>query len=245
MIYYLLFIIYYSLAMLKPKIYPSVVTYKSDWKERLREVKKLKIEEISLFLTILTKKGRKEFYQYLEKSGVEYIPHVHIRHDFTAEEAQWLADNYGVRYFTIHLFLLKKFSNWKLAKKLCVEYNPTEFKGKNLDNLKLFDKIAGLCLDISHYHLAQRYHYDEGFKIVNELLQKYPIVINHLNGLTREAHSRPVLDDMHFIRDMKKNFWHLENTPKKLFSKNIYLELSNSIPKQFEIRDYLYQNFFR
>lgn len=230
---------------MKPKIYPSVVTYKSNWRQQLSDLKKLGLREVALFLTALNKKGRKGFYQHLEKSGVEYIPHVHIRHDFTAEEAQWLVDKYDVKYFTIHIFLLKKFSTWRLAKNLCLEYNPTEYKGRQLANLKYLDKIAGFCLDISHYYLAERYLYNESFKKVDELLQKYPIVINHLNGLTKTIHGRPVLDDMHFVRDMKKNFWHLENTPKKLFSKNIYLELSNSISKQLEIRNYLYKNYFK
>jgi len=240
--------------MPKPKIYPSVVTYhsatkslkgeKAGWKKRLDEAKRLQIKEVSLFLTTLNQKGREEFYEYLGRSGIEQVPHVHIRHDFTEKETQWLADRYGAKYFTIHLSLLKKFSKWKIAKKLCVEYNPTEFLGKNLESLKLLDKVAGLCLDITHYHLAPRYGFDKGFKIINELLKKYPVVINHLNGMSKKVSGRPALDDMHFIRDMKKNFWHLDNTPKNLFSKNIYLEVSNSIPKQIEIRDWLYKKYF-
>ena len=204
----------------------------------------MRIKEISLFLTTLSTKRRKEFYRHLRESGIEFVPHVHIRHDFTETEAQWLVDTYGVKYFTIHLFVLKKFSKWKLAKKLCVEYNPTEYNGDNLKNLGVINKIAGFCLDISHYHLAQRYHYDKSLEIVNKLLQRYPVVINHLNGLTKKINDRPVVDDMHFIRDMKKNFEYLKYTPKKIISKNIYLECSNSISKQLKIIDYLYKKYF-
>ena len=231
--------------MTKPKIYPSVVTFKSDWEMRLDEIKRLKIKEISLFLTCLDKDKRKEFYKYLENSGVKYIPHVHIRHDFTEKEAQWLADTYGTKYFTIHISLLKKFSKWKIAKKLCVEYNPSLYNGRMLDELKYLNKIAGFCIDIAHYHIAQRYNYDKSFELVNKLLKKYPVAINHLNGFTKNNTGQIKIDDMHFVKNMKKNFWHLENTPKKLFSKNIYLECSNSISKQLEIRDYLHGKYFK
>lgn len=222
-----------------------MVTYRSNWKKQLYDAKKFEVKEFSIFLTGLNTNERKGFYKSLKESGVKYIPHAHIRHDVSEAEAKELIDNFGVKYFTIHLFIVKKFSAWKLAKNLCVEYNPTEYKGRQLADLKYLNKIAGFCLDISHYCLAERYHYNESFKKVNELLRKYPIAINHLNGLAKATHGRPVLDDMHFVRDMKKNFWHLKGTPRKLFSENIFLELSNSIPKQLEIREYLYKNYFQ
>ena len=230
--------------MTKPKIYSSIVSLKSDWKERFREATRLDIKEVSLFMTTLILKERKRFYRHLKESGIEFVPHVHIRHDFTEKEVQWLVDTYGVKYFTIHIQNLKKFSKWKLAKKICVEYNPTLYNGKMLDDLKYIDRIAGFCIDITHYHIAKRYRYDKSLKIVEKLLKKYPVVINHLNGFTKKNTNKIEIDDMHFIKNMNKNFWHLENTPKKLFSKNIYIECSNAIPKQLKIIDYLYKNYF-
>ncbi len=230
---------------MKPKIYPSVVSFESDWKKQFSDLKRLGVKEAGLFLTTLKRGERKEFYKSLEKSGIEFVPQVHIREDFTAEEALWLAKTYGVEYFTIHIFLLKEFSNWKLAKKLCVEYNPSEFFGENLKSLKLMDKVAGFCIGITHYYLAQRYHFNDNFKLINKLIKIYPIAINHLNGVSKKNNGEFSFDDMHFIKNMKEDFEHLSQMPKNLFVKDIFLEMSNSIEQQLEIRNYLYQNYFK
>jgi len=46
-------------------IYPSVVTCVGDWKKMLEEVRKLRLAEISLFMTMVGFRERKKIYALL------------------------------------------------------------------------------------------------------------------------------------------------------------------------------------
>ncbi|MBU4332094.1 hypothetical protein KKD19_04390 [Patescibacteria group bacterium] len=235
--------------MSKPKIYPSVVTWGADWRQQLRDVKKLKLREATVFLTGIDKDAHQEFYRFLKNSGIKKIPHIHLRHDFDEDEIKDLTKEYGVDYFTIHFKTVEHYLNWNksLKDKMCVEYNADEWEGVKINDFEFIKEIAGVCVDIGHYaaeNLLNRFNTIELFK---KVIDTYPVVINHLNGkyFVKNKDGCDEIKRGHLVVDIKKDFEYLDDVPRKLFTKNVYLELRNTIPEQIEIRDYLYGKYFK
>jgi hypothetical protein len=54
-------------------------TPRSDWREKIREIDELGLEEAALFPTFIHLPERKELYGLLEKTGIKKAPHVHLR----------------------------------------------------------------------------------------------------------------------------------------------------------------------
>jgi len=58
------------------KIFVSVTTFQSNWQKQIDEVNKLKLKEISLFLTCSGIRERNKIYNSLDQSSIKSIPHV-------------------------------------------------------------------------------------------------------------------------------------------------------------------------
>ncbi len=222
---------------MKSKIYPSVTTWKVNWKNQLKEVKTLGLQEISLFLTGIDKKERMIFYKFLDRINIKKIIHVHIRHDFSEDEIIWLSDKYNIEFFTIHPVFLKKYRRREIAKKIYLE----NCGFKKFKRTELIKEIGGICLDLSHYELARMIDKKE-FEATKLLLEKHPVGYNHLSGLKKKPEMN---DDLHLVNNFKANFEFLNRIPETLFAPQVFIELQNTIRKQLEIRDYLYRNFFK
>src|SRR5579864_7413674 len=100
----------------KFKILVSITgSQEEDWQNKLEEIKRLKIQEVALFLEIFEKDQREKIYRALLESKITTIPLVHIRHDMTKEELQFLKNNYKTKYFTIHEenFVHQDIKKWK------------------------------------------------------------------------------------------------------------------------------------
>jgi len=53
----------------------SITTTKgADWEARIKEIDKLKIKKLALFVTCVNEKERKKLYQALEKTSLKEIP---------------------------------------------------------------------------------------------------------------------------------------------------------------------------
>lgn len=211
------------------RIYPSVVTFASDWKKQAAEVDRLGLKEISLFLTGAAICERQEIYQILERAGVKKIPHVHARHDFLEKEFDYLTKRFKTRAFTIHFQYFKFFKKSKHLKRLFIESN----RGSGgIKNFNPFKKIGGLCIDLSHI---------TKFKIVspNDYLmalaaaEKFRIGCNHVSAYNKKDRRA-----WHFVRN-KKELDYLADIDKKYFSKYICLEIGNSIKQQLEFKKYI------
>ena len=84
-------------------ILPTITTITPEaWRDKVKEVKKLKLEEIALFPTCLNQAERKKLYQLLKETSIKSIPFVHLRNDMPEEELDYLKKNYQTKVFNTH-----------------------------------------------------------------------------------------------------------------------------------------------
>ncbi len=203
-----------------------------DWQDKLKEVEKLKINEISLFLEFYEKEQREKIYKALLGSNIKSIPLIHIRHDMTKNELKFLKDKFKTKYFTLHEenFVENDIKNWKgFYKNLCLEMNTDDFVSKKVK----VKEIGGFCVDLAHFKVGmERLNKDFRYVFARKDIKKY-FDCNHLNG-----HNPKTNCDMHTIHSLD-NFDYLKTLPNFLFGKIIALETFNSIKEQLEFKKYL------
>jgi len=202
----------------------------SDWKEKIKETKKLDLKEIALFPTCLKLDERKEMYDLLKGTPIRSIPHVHIREeDFEPWELQYLIDNYETIFFNIHdeadMTILDRFSDFK-------QYLYLENGGKLLSNFTdTLDKIEGLCVDFAHLNNAKKTNHSHFYKMA-DLIKKYPIGCCHISAEVGETNNGG-----HFFHNLSE-FDYLKNY-LNLIPNIISIELENSLAEQLKVRKYL------
>jgi hypothetical protein len=199
-----------------------------DWRKMLADVNRLKLKEISVFLTGAIITERKKIYQTLDKSTVKFIPHVHARHDMAEWEFDYFIKNFGTKAFTLHFQYLKYLKNSKHLEKIFIENNIASHKIKNLKPLK---KVGGLCIDLSHY-IELKHHNQELHDMTVAARKLYKVGCNHLSAVLpnkRSVHKVSKLSDLDYVADI----------PQKYFSKYICLELMDSIPEQLKFKQYI------
>jgi hypothetical protein len=210
------------------RIYPSVVTFLGDWQEMLKEVKRLKLKEISLFLTCASFLERQKIYQALEQTKVTEIPHVHLRHDMREQEIAYLIKKFKAKVFTIHYQYFKDYRDSKYIKRFFIETNAYHSRIKNP---KIISKVGGVCFDLAHIeHFCHSFPAD--YRLAAKLAKEYKIGCNHLSAVLpngRSWHRVYRLSDLDYIK----------NIPKNYFSNYINLELVNSITEQLKFKKYI------
>ncbi len=212
------------------RIYPSVVTYMGDWKEMLKEVKKFKLKEFSLFLTNAGIRQRQNIYKELEKLSLKSIPHVHARHDMKECEYEFLVKKFKTKVFTLHYQYLPKNKNFEFKKKIFIENN---FKENRIKNLRKLAGFGGLCLDLSHLIFHKNY-YPNLFKTSKKSVEKYKYKVgcNHVSAVLPNKKAE------HYLTKISE-LDYLKEIPKKYFSKYICIELGNSIKEQLKFKKYI------
>ncbi|MCH7759251.1 hypothetical protein IID20_02760 [Patescibacteria group bacterium] len=212
------------------KIFLSITTHpKFSWRYKINEADRLGIDRLSIFLTFLKINQRQEFYNFLEKSSIQYIPHVHIRDDFKKWELELFFNQYGTRYFNFHEHSFDDLYKWPgFEKNIYLEYNYNNRIPKLVD----LKKIGGLCVDLSHFWAAKNRGAREYDRIVRQA-QEFKIGCNHLNG-----YSKRFKCDLHYIRSLS-NFDYLKKMPKKYFGQVISLETNNSLRQQLIFKKYI------
>ena len=211
----------------------------SDWREKTREIDKFGIKEIALFPTFLKTEERKELYSLLEKTGLESIPHVHLRSpDMGADELNYLIDKYKTKVFNVHS-----------PREFAINNDCFNFKDKiYLENTDFIpaaeeiEKFDGICLDMSH---RENYLRENNFEYVNtldNLLEKYPIGCGHASAIKNEPQKDlEEFDNMRFSSHWMDNvneFDYMKNYLKyipEFFS----IELENSFEEQLKVKEYL------
>lgn len=200
-----------------------------DWSNKLKEINKLKIKKIAVFLERFDKKERDNFYRLLEKSCIKEVPFVHIRHDVSIEEIEYFIKKYKTKYFNIHEDHFKILDKWKgYWDKLYLEMNYDGIINKNVK----VRRIGGFCVDLSHFKSS----IDRGVEEVYYTYlrrNKIKFVCNHLNGYNPIERG-----DKHIITNLK-DFDYLTTLPKYIFGKVIALEVDNSIKEQIKFKEYL------
>lgn len=213
-------------------------TSQSDWREKVDEMKKYGIKEISLFPTVLSKKEREELYSLFKKITDLKIPHVHLRGDFDIAEMDYLVKNFETKLFNIHSenskyphpVYIKKY-----ARMVYVE-NTTAVPSK--DEL---EKYAGLCPDFSHWEDYDRRNKKEYSESLESLALIYKIGCCHVSGVSDIPHkdedAQTNIYSYHFIKDLKEMDY--VKKYKKYLPEYISIELENSFEEQLKVRDYL------
>jgi hypothetical protein len=225
------------------KILPSITTYLTpDWAQRIKQLDRLKIKEIALFLTSVNLAERKKLYQLLKNTKVKRIPHVHLREEMESWELKWLAKNYQTKLFNIH-------ANPKFEK--IIRENPRFLpliyveNGSIIDDyfIKILKQCAGLCLDFAHWVVGDNFK-RPGYEQLPALVKEYKIGCAHVSAFVAEGrkeydqnqdlwvsyapHSFEKLQDLNYLKKFKK-----------ILPKFVSLELVNSLEEQLQAKKYL------
>ncbi|MFH1210387.1 MAG: hypothetical protein V1645_00575 [archaeon] len=202
----------------------------NDWKSKLEEINKYKINKIALFLERFKMPERKEIYKALLTSKVKKIPLVHLRDDMERWELCFLVKNYGTTHFTIHEDHFKHLSKWKgFHKNLYLEMNADNHVPKDVK----ISKIGGFCVDFSHFKIQEERFLKEFEYIVKRKNTKRYFGCNHINGYSYKKNT-----DLHTVRNLKE-FEYLKTLPKFLFSNIIGMETENSIREQLKFKKHV------
>lgn len=223
------------------KFIPTIITSGgSNWKEKMKEVEELKLEEVALFPTCLDKEQRKSLYEMIKKSSLKRIPFVHLRDDMDVSELEFLAKEYDTRIFNTHSEKIYRIDNeWlvKYRELICIE-NTYEAP---LDENEI-KKYGGICLDFAHLENARLLD-SERYRKEVEVLGKFPVKCNHVSAIKKDfsfidEKKRTLQYDSHHLDDMTE-LDYLKNYPVRYFSDYCAMELDNKLSEQLEAIEYI------
>jgi len=215
-------------AEILKRVYPSVTTFAADWRKMVREVKRYKLEKISLFLTCVDYAERQKIYRELEKTPVQEIPHVHLRHDMRERELDYLVRRYKTQVFTAHFQYYKCYAASKHLKNIYLESN----RGPGLiKNLRPFKKVGGVCADLSHLFMFKKFDPDAK-TMADKAIAVSRVGINHVSAILPDGRSWHQVKNIHELD-------YLAELPKKYFSRYICIELRNSVKEQLKFKKYI------
>jgi hypothetical protein len=221
------------------KILPGLTTDPNfDWREKIPEIDALGLTEIALFPTWLEPEERQEMYATLEQTGLQAIPHVHLRHDAYREEIDYLRGRFHTRVLNIHAFdVLIDF----------LQDNPDLQAITYVENTRALDErflralplCAGICLDFAHlqdYWVLRHVPEYEGF---DEHLARYPIGCCHIGAVRDElwfvdgemgyeSHDMEGISQLEYLRE------HAHLLPDL-----ISIELNNTFAEQQAVVDFV------
>jgi hypothetical protein len=235
-----------------PKIYLGLTTTsKSDWREKIEEIKKFNIEEIAVFTTALEPEQRQELYRLLKKTPVKYVPFTHLRHDSTEDEIDFFTEKYQTRLFNIHAtpdtLLNFRLLNSKKKKMIYIE---------NTDHLPeafspSLQEYAGICIDFAHLEDYGKLQKEESYKGFEELLGKYKVGYAHLSSVQKEKYFRHYeynsFHDYHYSAHYLEKMTDLDYLKryKDLFPPIMGIELENSLSEQIKMKKYIEEEILK
>ncbi len=236
------------MSLQREQFLPTITTIeKSRWRQKIKEINKLKLKKVAVFPTCLSRPERKELYQLLKKSSVREIPFVHLRSDVSPEEIEYLIKNYNTKVFNIHtqveyplLYDLSRYSNMIYIENTHLPFQDVELR-----------KFAGICLDFSHLE-NERLLYPETYRTKLKFLKSYSIGCNHISAIcpkpffAKQSVNGNTLREMHYDSHYLHNLSeldYLKNYPQEYFSPFCALELENSLEEQLKAKDYILKLF--
>ncbi|MBU0898067.1 MAG: hypothetical protein ABIJ83_02890 [Patescibacteria group bacterium] len=216
-----------------------------EWRNKIKEIDKLGLKEIALFLTCVDFKERQELYRLLEKTKLINIPHVHLRADMEINELKYLNNKFKTEIFNIHTKLdtvCYSINYGDFEKKIYVE-NTSEF-GPIDEEL---EKYAGFCLDLSHWeaiNLDNGEYSSENIKI-KRIFEKYKTGVNHVSAIKSKKifvydnslNKNIYRHDVHLFSDLKDLDY--VKKYKDYLADIISIELENSLTEQLKVKKYL------
>jgi hypothetical protein len=201
-----------------------------EWEPLLQEIRDLNINEVGLFLINFDKPEREKIYKALLDSPITSIPLVHLRHDMTKDELEFLQKKYNTKYFTCHEsdFVDASVEHWSgFYKDIYLEMNADNVVSPKVK----VEEVGGFCVDTGHFKAAsEKAPEDFNYQIRRK---NYNFSCNHISGWDNEKHAHT-----HKVSDLQE-FDYLKTIPYFLFGKILAIELTNSIKEQLEFREYL------
>lgn len=218
----------------------------SDWHKKIKEIEKLRLTEVALFLTGISREKRKELFDLLEKTGLNHIPHVHLRDDMDLDEIIYLEKKYSTKVFNLHT---SKDPHPIIKSKDCIEFYGKKIFLENTDYTPTEDELinfGGICIDFSHWQdqiLQNKSGYDKEMKL---LTKKFHVGCSHISGVGSELiessdlqlaeiryknFSKHYFNNLNEFDYIKKYLHYLPNL--------ISLELTNSFEQQLKVKEYL------
>ncbi len=219
------------------QILPTITTITPGvWREKVKEVQKLKLKEVALFLTCLNQTERKELYQLLEKTSVKSIPFVHLRNDMEIWELEYLMKNYQTKIFNTHT--KRQHKPWyDYGKYKRIIYIENVYQSLDEKEIKEF---AGVCLDLSHLENDRLLHQDN-YQHNIKIIKRYPVGCSHISAIK----PAPTLDeeswlrhDRHFLEKFSE-LDYLKKYPLEYFGAFSAIELENNIKEQIKVKEYI------
>jgi len=228
---------------LKKILLGLTTTPDANWRGKIKEIKKMALKEIALFLTGIGRTERRELYSLLEDTPIENIWHVHLRNDMEVGELEYLVEKFNVKAFNIH----------PMSSRYPFEFDYSEFASMiYIENVGVLPalgelkKVGGLCVDFSHWQDArlqdnQQYDFDmkamlEIFKVgcshisaISPIIEKFKDT--NFPGVIYETYSTHRSENLEDFDYMKKYLMYLPEL--------ISLELENSFAEQLKIKTYL------
>ncbi len=219
------------------KILLGVTTTRgSNWREKIKEIKKFNLKEVAFFVTCLDEEERQELYKLARATGVR-APFVHIRSDMKVEELDYLVENFKTKVFNIHTEREYPLENdlSKYKKKIFIE---NIFFGLSEEEIK---KWGGICLDLTHLE-EDSFSQKEKFKQNKEIIERNFIGCNHISAILKEVREDEEAGfprhDCHFLGDLS-GLDYLKKYPPSYFSNYVAIELENPLEEQLKIREYI------
>jgi len=204
-------------------------TSKSDWRAKTKEIDELGLKEIALFPTCLKKDERRELYGLLEKTGLEHIPHVHLKDDMNEQELEYLSDRYQTELFNTHADRpYKHFLAMNRFRGVVYIENLYKIDDVFKEAVRLF---AGICLDVSHWQQLGKEKAEPTYDDFASFLKKYRIGCCHISGPS--GHWLKSGENLGYARAYS------EYLPEY-----ISLELENSFTEQMKAKEYLKKLLF-
>jgi len=229
--------------MTKKILLGLTTTPDSDWHEKIREIDELGIKELALFPTFLKLDERKELYGLLEATGLETIPHVHLRDNMEMWELDYFVDRYKTKAFNIHSHQVVA-NHYKESKYVDMIYVENHYHIDD-DFMYAISLYAGVCPDFSHWEdygvIQQSDSYNRFPEILKtkkigcchvSAMRDYPIVLkNYLNGEEVKVYGWHKFEKLSELDYLKKYLGYLPDL--------ISIELENSFKEQILARDYI------
>lgn len=222
----------------------GITTIGDAWKDKVKEIDELGIDEAALFPTYLDMEQRKIFYELLEKSKLKRAPHVHLRHDCESWEVEYFIKRYETKVFNIHARIecLEFLNKYPQYRNIIYVENTLDI---DVMFLEVLNKCAGICLDVAHWEQHANLYSRSSYNNFSAIIKKHKIGINHISAFapTDEYVKDPVsgkdirLYDQHRTSDLKQ-FDYVKKYLSYL-SDYISIELDNNLKEQLKVKQYL------
>lgn len=220
------------------KILPTITSIGllgSTWRDKIKELTELELQEIALFVTGLSKSERDECFNELRIAHRKHkftIPFCHTVSSMTEDEYKFLQNSFGTERFNLHAmkyYPLQHPLSDEIKSRIYIENSGD----KGLLNHSDLEGFAGVCLDVSHL-FDTKIMYPEIYPEMLKFLDGATIGVNHISAANPNP-SKSSCGGIHCSKHVAEDtsqFDYLNNFPARYFSDYCAIELENPLKEQ-------------